>query len=127
MPFPSRSVGTRRTPAPPEVDQEFHFDRAPLALREGPVAMAPLREVVDVDIDFRALRDRRLAVGLDPRVESLPTFQGADRDEVERLTVHAVPDRPEHRFGGRRVYSFRNGPFPPSPPGGPPPPVTATG
>src|SRR5438445_1615339 len=61
-------------------------------LRPGSVERGHVPHEVDMQVDFRSLRDALEPVGLQAHVESLAVVQAAERDDVERLALHAIAE-----------------------------------
>src|SRR5437667_12474487 len=61
-------------------------------LRPGSVERGHVPHEIDMQVDLRSLRDALEPVGLQAHVESLAVVQAAERDDVERLALHAIAE-----------------------------------
>ena len=66
---------------------------------------------VDVQVDLRTFRDALEPVRLEAHVETLAVVQGPERDDVERLTLHAIPQDEACGLDGMQCHPPRQGRF----------------
>src|SRR5438093_2699524 len=98
-------LGLQRT------EQLGHLEGDFLGLGLGPMERGDVPHEVDVQVDLRTFRDALEPVRLEAHVETLAVVQGPERDDVERLTLHAIPQDEARGLDGMQCHPPRQGRF----------------
>src|SRR5207245_787385 len=98
-------LGLQRT------EQLGHLEGDFLGLGLGPMERRDVPHEVDVQVDLRTFRDALEPVRLEAHVEPLAVVEGPERDDVERLTLHAISQDEARGLDCMQCHPPRQGRF----------------